>query len=183
MRRFLSILMLTPLFLSNMTLVNAGSRLGFKELLLGSSLQDIQKDSRYHCEAKKDLGIADTVCMRYAPKETIAGAPIRLMTLFYTEGKLTNIWVVLKTDYFSQVLEALKEKYGNSETKKNHVQNKLGATFENVTYTWHEGRDEINATKYSIDLKTSTVSYVDQEAYNTFKKKLDLEAKENAEDL
>ena len=129
---------------------------GFKHYTIGDDKSYIPP-SNFICKDSK-TPIADQIC-RYNSKETIAGAPVQLLLLYYYSDKLENISITFKSDHFSKVVSALSKKYGTGKIKTKAVQNRMGATFENRMHSWSIGNNTLTAKQYSTDLNSSTVYY------------------------
>lgn len=138
--------------------------LGFKGLELGSPLARIAGDTRFDCRPLR-TPIADRVCsLRHGESETIAGAPLESMFLFYDRQRLTGITLSLPEKHFQNVVEALRGKYGDATPKTEAVRNFKGAAFENRLYHWHQGDFSLRAERYAGRLDRSSIRYTDDAA-------------------
>lgn len=159
------------------------SPLEFKGIALGSDISTVESSGRFSCRDSQSP-LADRMCyLKLREKETIAGAPVRVLLLHYYSGKLERITVAFDEKHFSQVTAALMEKYGQGQLKTEEVQNRMGATFENKTYSWRRGAATLQARRYSSKLDTSTVMYGTDYALKEFTRRKATSVKEGAKDL
>ena len=86
---------LSFLFLSSMTFAQEPEPFEFKGMALGSDASNVEGTSRFFCGDPKSP-IADRSCsLRYDVKETIAGAPVQGLSLYYYSGKLETIRITV----------------------------------------------------------------------------------------
>ena len=155
----------------------------FKGIALGSEIAAIESNPRFSCRIANDP-IADQVCsLRFGEKETIAGAPIGTLLLFYYNGKLQTISISFAAKDFLQVADALKAKYGEGSAKTEAIMNRMGATFENRIVTWRKPGATAEAKRFSSKLDTSSVRFQTDAAMEEFKRRRGSTAKEQAKDL
>jgi hypothetical protein len=134
-------------------------KFGFKGLELGSGIAAVAGNPRYACHAGSSPG-ADTVCgLRAREKETIAGAPVRTLFLFYYGGRLTSIAIHLEERHFAQVSEALHAKYGDTPARTESIRNLNGMAFENRTYTWKAPGETLVAQRYAGRVDQSAIRF------------------------
>lgn len=99
--------------------------LSFKDLEIGSDISDVKADVKYTCK-EVTSPLADTICnLNLSEYETIAGAEIKLLLLYYSNRKLNLIDISLEESSFTQVVSALKEKYGRAKFKSEKLQNRM----------------------------------------------------------
>ena len=171
------------LFLSSMAFAQEPEPFDFKGMVLGSDASNVEGTSRFFCGDPKS-SIADRSCsLRYDVKETIAGAPVQGLSLYYYSGKLETIRITLDQRNFSQVAAALAEKYGEGAVRAETVHNRMGAAFENTIYSWRRGTATLEARRYSGKLDTSLVTYRTDFAVAEFERRRGPAAKEKAKDL
>ena len=104
--------------------------------------------------------VADRVCRLKPPeRETIAGAPVKGLFLYYYSGKLEMITITLDPKHFPEVVAALTEKYGTGSLETETLKNLTGATFENKMYSWRRNKATLEAQTYGRNLETSSVIY------------------------
>jgi hypothetical protein len=125
----------------------------------------------------------DLCNLKFSEKEAITGTPIQLFILSYYYGKLESMNISFSESNFSGVISALSEKYGAAEPKTGTVHNRVGASFENRTYSWRKERATLEATRYSRDLETSRVSYRTDFAMEEFGRRKKTTDKKKAGDL
>jgi hypothetical protein len=155
----------------------------FKGIALGSDISSIEKSSRFSCQDPQSP-IADRVCtLKFGEKETIAGAPVQILLLYYYSGKLEAITISFDAKHFSQVAGALTEKYGEGTVKTEAVQNRMGATFENEIYLGRRDDAALEAKRYSSKLDRSSVMYRSDFALQEFGRRQGTTAKDKAKDL
>jgi hypothetical protein len=153
----------------------------FKGIALGSDISVIENNPKFSCHNINDP-IADQTCaLEYG--ETIAGTLVNKLMLYYYDGKLHTILIKFDATNFSQVAEALKEKYGGGNSKSERVQNRMGETFENRIVTWRKPGQILEATQFSGKLDTSSVMYRGDFALKEFNRRTGSTAKEKAKDL
>ena len=159
------------------------TELDFKGIALGSAIATIEDTGRFSC---RDPGnpIADRICsLKFNEKETIAGAPIRVLALYYYSGKLESISIAFDEKHFSQVAAALAEKYGQGNMKSETLQNRMGATFENRILSWRRGEATLEAKRYSGKIDTSSVMYGSDFALQEFTRRRKTSVKDSTKDL
>ncbi len=147
-----------------MAMPAAAQGLGFKGLELGSPLALIGGDPRFECRPL-NTPIADRVCsLRAGETETIAGAPLDSLFLFYDRRHLTGITLSLPEKHFQTVVDALRGKYGDAALKTEQVRNLNGVAFENRQYHWRLGEYSLRAERYAGRLDRSSIRYLDDGA-------------------
>lgn len=155
----------------------------FKGIALGSDIAAIESSSRFSCR-DPNSPIADRTCsLRYGEKETIAGAPVNTLLLHFYGGKLHAISISFEAKNFSQVADALKEKYGEAVFKTEEIQNRMGATFENRIYTWRRPEAILEAKRFSSKIDTSSAFFRTDFALQEFTRRRGSSVKEKAKDL
>ena len=163
----------------------------FKGIALGSDISAARSNSKFECyEMEKRpphrIVSGDHYCSHHYSikgEETIAGAPIRNIYLYYYFGKLERIEIRLWARDFHQVLAALQEKYGPGSVKTETVQNRMGATFENSIYPWRRNSATLEAKKYEGDLEISSLDFETDFARQEAKRRRAGAAKKGAKDL
>ncbi len=131
----------------------------FKGIALGSDIASIEGTSIFSCRDPQSP-IADRICsLKFGERETIAGAPVQVLLLYYYFGKIETISISFDSKHFSEVAAALTEKYGAGSVKTEAVQNRMGATFENKIYSWRRGNATLEAKCYSSKIDRSSVMY------------------------
>jgi len=155
----------------------------FKGLALGSDYSQIQSDKRFACRDPQDAKF-DRFCMlKYGHKETIAGIPVSTVMLCYYDDKLQIITINFPSKEFSEVADALKEKYGQGTVKSEEVHNRMGATFQNETLSWSKADATLRAEKYSSKLDTSRVTFQTDYSLEEFARRNDAATKAASKDL
>ncbi len=75
-----------------------------------------------------------------------------VLAKFDDRKKLVSIEARFDPRNFEEVAAALIEKHGKPETVKELVQNRMGATFEQVTMSWRSPAASLMVSKYFVDL-------------------------------
>jgi len=136
----------------------------FKGIEIGSPIARITADLRFECRAVS-TPIADRVCsLRAGEKETIAGAPIDSMFLFYDRAHLTGITLNFAERHFHAVVSALRGRYGEARLSTEAIRNLSGAPFENRIHHWRKGESTLVAQRYAGRIDRSSVRFVDERA-------------------
>jgi hypothetical protein len=155
----------------------------FKGIALGSDISSIESNSRFSCRDPQSP-IADRVCsLKFGERETIAGASVQVLLLYYYSGTLETISITFDAKHFSGVADALAEKYGAGSVKTEALQNRMGATFENKVYSWRRNNATLEVKRYSSKLDTSSVMCRTDFALQEFARRRGTTAKEKAKDL
>jgi hypothetical protein len=158
------------------------SALEFKGIALGLDLVTIEDTGRFSCRASTNP-LADRVCgLKYGERETIAGAPVRTLLLYFYSDRLEMISLSFESQYFSSVTDALAQKYGSAVATSEAVQNRMGATFENRKLEWRKGKATVSARRYAADLDTSSVTYQTDFFLQEFARRRKSSTKSNAKD-
>jgi hypothetical protein len=69
------------------------------------------------------------------------------------------IIIYVKENHFSDIVNALNEKYGAVKPKISVVKNRMGVSFENAKYLWRKTGAVLEAERYGKNLETSQVIY------------------------
>ena len=170
-------------FLLTSTVSAEESSLDFKGIALGSDIASIEGSSRFSCRDPQNP-IADRICsLNFGERETIAGAPVQALMLFYYSGKLETISISFDSKHFSEVAAALTEKYGTGSVKTQTIQNRMGATFENKIHSWRRGIATVETKRYSHKIDRSSVTYYTDFSLKEFARRQGTAVKEKADDL
>jgi len=157
---------------------------GFKEFVLGGDAATVEKNPRFLCKTNKDNLMADRTCtLRPGEKETIAGVQVRLMFLNFYDRTLHSMGISFAPEDFDQVVNALKEKYGEAKLTTERFQNRMGATFENHTLTWRRPGETVKATQFLGSLDTSNIAFRTDYAVEEFTRRKRPSVKKQAKDL
>ena len=157
--------------------------LAFKGIELGSHIARTTGDSRFECHAVA-TPIADRVCaLRPGEKETIAGAPLDSLFLFYERSRLTGITLSLAEKHFQPVVSALQSKYGEGRLTTEQIRNLNGAPFENRIHQWQMGGMSLLAQRYAGRVDRSTIRYTDDAAATRLREHRARVARDPREDL
>lgn len=128
-------------------------------LTLGADLAAVEASSRFSC-ADPQSPAADKLCrLRPGQSETVGGAPIKRLFLYFYSAKLEMISVTLDAKYVVDVITALTKQYGKAAVETETMQNLSGASFENRIYTWRRGSATLEVQTYGRDLENSSMIY------------------------
>ena len=95
-------------------------------------------------------------------QKQIGGVPIDLLYYSFFKGRLFGVDMAFKVINFSKILDMLDGRYGKAdEIKSGSVQNRLGATFDNVEAEWHFREGVLKLTMRYTDINTSWLQFVD----------------------
>lgn len=159
------------------------SQFEFKGIALGSDISSIENTSRFSCRDPRDP-MADRMCsLKFGEIETIAGAVVEELKLSYYYGKLETIYIAFDAEHFTEVVDALTEKYGTGSVKTETMQNRMGAMFENKIYSWRRDNATLQARRYASRLDRSSVMYSTDFALQEFARRQGTTVKEKAKDL
>lgn len=155
----------------------------FKGIKLGSDISSIENNSKFTCRDSNLLG-ADRVCtLKHRERETVANTAVKTITLLYYSGKLECISILIEEKNFTEVVEALMEKYGKGTLKSEMLQNRMGSTFENQVYSWRRGNSNLEAIRYFGNIEKAHLKYFTDFSIKEFARRRDITTKEKAKDL
>ncbi len=161
----------------------AAGGFAFKGIELGSGIAAVANNPRYECRTA-NAPAADTICgLRSRERETIAGAPLRSIFFFYYDGRLTGISMHVDETRFSEVVGALRGKYGEAAVARETLRNLKGVAFENQTHTWKTATQTLLAQRYSGRVDQSLVRYTDDAAMRRIEAGRAAVAKDPRQDL
>jgi hypothetical protein len=159
-------------------------RLGFKGIRLGDAISRYDGKNGFTCQAEE---FGQRTCVRkrdavFVP-DSIAEQPIDWILLQFVNNGLARIVLQVRSEHFQAVRDALSEKYGPPAVEKQHIQNRMGARFENDVDTWRRAGGKVVLLKYGNEITHSLLIYkTDQfDAQNT--KQNDQVTKHRANDL
>lgn len=158
-------------------------KLAFKHFFLGADLREVVDLNRFYLESKKTTISDQKLILNSYCKETIADVPIKVFSLNFFDEILHSISLSFDQKNFSQVLTALTVKYGEPKTKIENIQNRMGATFENIISFWNKQDATITAKRFSFDLENSIVLFQSNFALKESARRRILHAKNTAKDL
>jgi hypothetical protein len=124
---------------------SAAAELDIKGWRIGMTVEELQAS---HAGWRCDL---PSSCYLGGPASaglTFAGVQPASYTAMFRDGRLSFIGVLLRSDDYRIVTNALTEKYGKPSARSSgHTQNTFGATLDNETLTWQATGVELTATK------------------------------------
>lgn len=181
MKKILGVLALASI--STLALANPAP-FEFKGIALGSDLADFESNPKYSCWDPNKPLVVDNVCkLNSSDIETIAGAPVKSLLFLFHAEKLSSISIHLEEKYFTQVVEALTEKYGQGQYTSEVIKNRMGTSFKNKNYTWIKLGVLLEATRYAGKLDTSVVLYRTVKSIEEYKNRRGTSSKDHAKDL
>lgn len=158
-------------------------KFAYKGIELGSAIAAVASNPRYECRTAS-APAADTICgLRAKEKETIAGAPVKSLFFFFYDGKLTSIAIHLEEKHFTQVVDALRGKYGNVPLQTETLRNLKGLVFENRTYAWKTPTESLTAQRYAGRVDQSAIRYSADELIRQIEARRAAVAKDPSKDL
>lgn len=115
---------------------------------------------------------------------TFGGTTVETIIMNYYEDTLKRIVVSVKPDGFHQVVSALREKYGPPyEVKKETLQTKMGALYENEIFRWRQGASTLKAEKYFGNVSISAIMYEMDDYSTEGEQRMRKRSKKGASDL
>jgi len=137
---------------------------GFKDFSLGSHITLAANNPKYECRAVT-TPTADQICsLGKDESETLAGARVESLFLFYDQSLLTGLTAHVPETAFHTVVSALETKYGPSARRTETLRNLKGDAFENQIHTWHQSGQSITAQRYAGRLDRASVRIADDQA-------------------
>lgn len=131
---------------------------GYKGMPLGATEEEFREKhfADFTCHQTPGELTADKVCTADSP--IYAGVEADSITIRFYFNKISSVFIVLDSDKFGEVRDALVIRYGMPKIEVTQLSNAMGAKFMNETFTWRRGDQFITATKYSNNVSDSTVS-------------------------
>ena len=122
-----------------------------------STLKGRNVVSCYYAPPKPEL---EKYRPRIADLDTLAGEPVKNWLLILDpQSAVDSVAVTLFTPSFDRVVGALTERYGKpSNTETSVVQNRAGASFDQVEVTWKIGDSHLVVNKRSSTIDEMSVS-------------------------
>ena len=136
--------------------------LDFKGVVVGahstpeSVESELGGDSKtVHCGSGLD---GMQICNGYT---TVAGAVAKLNLVIDSGGQVIRIDLHFPSAFFERVEEAVLEKQGKPlKTDRSQVQNRMGATFTNISHQWiAKNKTTLTLTKYASGLDSSDLYF------------------------
>lgn len=84
---------------------------------------------------------------------------------------------------FEEALEALSMKWGQPEIRKSTVQNRMGATFEQVEAIWKDGSVKIQLSKHGPELDKPSLFMMGEEGMKASRKDKEQKSQRNRENI
>lgn len=137
---------------------------GFKGFNLGSHITLAASNPKYDCRTVT-TPTADQICsLGKDETETLAGARVESLFLFYDQSRLTGLTAHVPEAAFQGVVSALETKYGPSARRTETLRNLKGDTYENHIHAWRQAGQSIVAQRYAGRLDRSSVRIADDAA-------------------
>jgi len=167
----------------------------FKNIQLNSTIDVANSYSQILCkelpEDKKVLGDKQCTYMKPGPYgqlnpdlATFGGAPVNYIFMNYFNDRLKEIFVSVESKSFSQIVGALREKYGPPlDEKRVPIQTKAGAVYENVVMKWRSGESTLTAEKYFGSVDSSALKFEMDDYITEVGKRRKEKSKQGASDL
>ena len=162
----------------------------FKEIPLNSNIEVANSYSQVLCkdmpEEKKIIGDKQCVYVKPGPYSqlnpkigTFGAAAVNSIIMNYVGDTLKAMLVSVSPDDFTQIVDALKAKYGKPEI----LQSKGGATYENTILTWRRGASTLTARKYFGRVDTSLFKFEMDEYFDEVIRRRNERSKSGTSDL
>lgn len=140
------------------------SVLSFRDLPLGSPQSAMHARFPWRCadlpaDPRINPFLAERTC---TPTDfgTFAGAHVRHFTLYYWHGQLALVRIVTRAASFSQILEALTERYGPPlVSQTDTLRDRMDGWLPGASYRWERAAGAIMATEYSTSFEDSEIQY------------------------
>jgi len=87
------------------------------------------------------------------------------------DGKLDSFYFIFEPNDFPRVMEAVHNKYPGLNCTNKEIQNRMGATFNQVECALNGTNSLLNLSKYADDVETSMLMITSYEYLNELKKK------------
>jgi hypothetical protein len=154
----------------------------FKGIALGSDAAPFESNKRFLCYTPSNT-LADRACGLRREGETIAGVPVDSLMLLFYDNKLHTIFISVASKNFDEVVAALQEKYGKVVSQNEEIHNRMGATFNDETYSWRKPGQVLTAEKYAGDINHSRLTFQTEAGLDEFSRRSESKKKANAKDL
>lgn len=131
---------------------------GFKGAEIGSPISRTADNPKLECR-QVSAPTADHICfLRQGESETIAGNPLDSIYYYYFQGRLTGITMTFEEVYFTDVVQALGQKYGQAVRDTDKIKTLGGKDYENIILRWQQAGQSIEARRYSARVDKSSVN-------------------------
>lgn len=163
----------------------AAPQLAYKDIYIGQDASFFRQNSQYTCSKEPKLAIGDESCiMRPGEKPTIANVPATAVLAVIYENRVHSIIVAFKPADFTQVSQALEEKFGKpTDSKTATVTTAAGGSFENTILKWVTSDGMINVQKYGSRLTSTSMEISSHESLKLFEERQKRRAKSSSTDL
>lgn len=158
----------------------------FKGYKPGESAGDIASMPGWRC-AQERIPAGTMTCI--TQRETIAGVPVKFLSLAVQDGAIKSVSVVFPSSSFEKVADAIQVKYGPPDNVRNReLQNRMGAKFLDVRMMWIDGNPQdggptMSLRKYTNDVTQSSLSIMNLPKADQLKEQQQEATKQRSEDL
>ena len=91
---------------------------------------------------------------------TLAGQPLKSGFATYYRSRLAELKFTMHSGYILDAIPNMKTKYGAPGTvKENTVQNRFGASFQNMVITWTKGDVLITLKARDLEISRGSITY------------------------
>jgi hypothetical protein len=130
----------------------------FKGYKLGAKKSDLELQV-FSCNPSK-TALSDISCTTNHQNVWIGNIKPELVMLHFYNDTLSSIYVALSEKDFNAVSEAMIAKLGTpSSSKTEHVQNRMGASFQNQRMAWSNSFSKIEIDQRSGQIDRSAIRY------------------------
>ena len=140
-------------------------QLAYKDIYIGQDASYLRQNKQFNCSKDPKLTLGDESCvMRPGERPTIANVPATAVLAVMYDDRVHSIIVGFKPSDFTQVSQALEEKYGPpTETKKSIVTTAAG-DFDNSELLWVMTDGTISTRKYGNRLTATCLEISSHES-------------------
>jgi hypothetical protein len=115
--------------------------------------------------------------------ETVAGVRPMKWTFKFYENKLVLVHVAFSENFYSEVLEAVRAKWGRGKSKNSILQNRMGAKVQQVETEWGKGDVTLYCQRFAGSIDTSVLFLVSESGAKKIQAAEQKAAKSKAKDL
>jgi hypothetical protein len=100
--------------------------------------------------------------------------------MFMHQSRDRNLLMISVSNFdFKEALDALTLKWGPPKIEKSIIQNRAGASFEQIEAQWKSGKELLKLSKHGRRIDEANLRLTGEEAIKAFKKEGDEKAKRN----
>lgn len=162
----------------------ASDTYGFKVYQLGSDFKALEAyRPNPGCNTPRDAVAGDRICIFPDGAESIGGANIKRVALFYYGDKLNFIRLKLDVHDINAVIEALTDRYGPPKKRTSNVQTRAGVVLVNEHHSWDNGESSITADRYAESVEESDIVFTLKSGLVEFNRRAKESRKQRQKDL